>query len=108
MKITDVELILAEYTRKEMIPVMPTTLGKFALAGASTLILGKAEKLIAQYRPMLNTLGIIDENGNVDIDALYTASKDGMTATNGILQIAGFTFNQADIDKLYRMLKEVK
>lgn len=108
MKIADIELVLAEYIRKEMIPVIPTTLGKFALAGASTLILGKTEKLLSQYKPILTTLGVIDADGNIDVDALYSAAKDGMIATNGILQIAGFTFNQADIDKLYKMLKEVK
>lgn len=107
MKITELELVLAEYIRTEMIPVIPSTLGKFALMGASALVMNRTEKLLAQYMPILTALDIIDKEGNVDVDALYSASKEGMKATNGILQIAGFTFNQSDLDKLFKMLKEV-
>lgn len=108
MKISEIELVLAEYIRTQMIPVMPTTPAKFILMAGSTLVLNKLEKLIAQYESYLKTLDIMKENGEIDVDALYSASKEGMKATNGILEVAGFTFNQADIDKLYKMLKEVK
>lgn len=106
MKISDIEIVLAKYVNAEMLPVMPTTLSKFSLVAASTLMIGKTEKLIEKHKDIIQTLGIIDNEGNVDVDALYVAAKEGMKASNGRLEIKSFTFNQADIDKLYKMLKE--
>lgn len=34
------------------------------------------------------------------------ASKEGLEATGGKLQVSGLIFNNDDIEKLYRMLKE--
>lgn len=105
MKIVDVELVIGKYIKQEVIPAIPNPLLKFALASGSVLVMGKAERLIQKYLPMLQSMDIIDEEGNVDIDSLYSASKEGLKATNGKLEIKGMIFNQNDIDKLYSMLK---
>lgn len=59
------------------------TLARFAVATGSALAIGKGELLLQKYMPLMNTLGIIDANGDVDIDALYKASKEGLEATGG-------------------------
>ena len=105
MKLDQIELVLAQYIKQEIIPAIPNTFIKFALAGGSFLVMGKAERLIQQYLPMLQSMDIIDAEGNVDIDALYSATKEGLKATNGKLEIKGLIFNQNDVDKLYSMLK---
>ena len=105
MKLVDIELVLGQYIKQEVIPAIPNPYMKFLLAGGSFLVMGKAERLIQQYLPMLQSMDIIDAEGNVDIDALYTAAKEGLKATNGKIEIKGLIFNQNDIDKLYSMLK---
>lgn len=105
MKLVDIELVLGQYIKQEVIPAIPNPFIKFALAGGSFLAMGKVERLIQQYLTMLQAMDIIDIEGNVDIDALYNAAKEGMKATGGKLEVKGLIFNQSDIDKLYQMLK---
>lgn len=106
MKLSDIEVVLGFYIKDEVLPHIPNTLARFAVATGSALAIGKGELLLQKYMPLMNTLGIIDANGDVDIDALYKASKEGLEATGGKLQVSGLIFNNDDIEKLYRMLKE--
>lgn len=108
MKLDQIELVLAQYIKQEVIPAIPNPIIKFALAGGSFLAIGKFEKLIEQYLTILQSMDIIDKEGNIDIDSLYSAAKEGLKATGGKLDIKGLIFNQNDIDKLYSMLKGVK
>lgn len=105
MKIVDVELVLGQYIKDVMLPAMPSSLMKFALATGSVLVIGKAEKLVQQYLPMLQAMDIIDKEGNVDIESLYKAAKEGLKAAGGKIEIKGFIFNEQDIDKLYSMMR---
>lgn len=105
MKIPELELVIGKYIKDVMLPVMPSSLMKFALATGSVLVMGKAEKLIQQYLPMLKAMDIIDQDGNVDTEALYKAAKEGIKATGGKIEVKGFIFNDQDIDKLYSMMR---
>ena len=105
MKIVDVELVIGKYIKDVVIPVVPNSLMKFALATGSVLVMGKAEKLIQEHMKLLQSMEIIDQEGNVDIEALYKAAKEGIKATGGKIEIKGFIFNEQDIDKLYSMMK---
>jgi uncharacterized protein YfkK (UPF0435 family) len=50
----------------------------------------------------LKTMDLINEEGLVDIDAVYNAAKFAMSKTNDHkLRAFGFVINDADIDKLY-------
>lgn len=106
MKLSDIEIILGLYIKDEVLPHIPNTLTRFAVATGSALAIGKGELLIKEYMPIIKALGIIDVDGNVNIDALYKASKEGLDATGGKIQIGGLIFNSDDIEKLYGMLKE--
>lgn len=105
MKIVDVELVLGKYIKDVVLPVMPSSLMKFALATGSVLVMGKTEKLIQEHMKLLQSMEIIDQDGNVDIEALYKAAKEGIKATGGKIEIKGLIFNEQDIDKLYSMMR---
>ena len=105
MKIVDIELVLGKYIKEVVMPVMPSSLMKFALASGSALVLRKAEKLIQEHMKLLQSMEIIDQDGNVDIEALYKAAKEGIKATGGKIEIKGLIFNEQDIDKLYSMMR---
>lgn len=105
MKIVDVELVIEKYIKDVVLPVMPSSLMKFALATGSVLVMVKAEKLIQEHMKLLQSMEIIDQEGNVDIEALYKAAKEGIKATGGKIEIKGLIFNEQDIDKLYSMMR---
>jgi hypothetical protein len=105
MKIVDVELVIGKYIKDVVLPVMPSSLMKFALATGSVLVMGKTEKLIQEHMKLLQSMEIIDQDGNVDIEALYKAAKEGIKATGGKIEIKGLIFNEQDIDKLYSMMR---
>lgn len=105
MKIVDVELVLGKYIKEVVMPVMPSSLMKFALVSGSALVLRKTEKLIQEHMKLLQSMEIIDQDGNVDIEALYKAAKEGIKATGGKIEIKGLIFNEQDIDKLYSMMR---
>ena len=54
--------------------------------------------------PIIKMADIIDENGFIEIDALYNASKDAVQKS-GQFEVMGIIFNETDIDKLYSYLK---
>lgn len=105
MKIVDVELVIGKYIKDVVLPVMPSSLMKFALATGSVLVMGKTEKLIQEHMKLLQSMEIIDQEGNVDIEALHKAAKEGIKATGGKIEIKGLIFNEQDIDKLYSMMR---
>lgn len=105
MKIVDVELVIVKYIKDVVLPVMPSSLMKFALATGSVLVMRKTEKLIQGHMKLLQSMEIIDQDGNVDIEALYKAAKEGIKATGGKIEIKGLIFNEQDIDKLYSMMR---
>lgn len=107
MKLAEIEIVLGKYIMQEVIPNIPSTLERFMIGAGATLFIGKGEVLLNKYTPILKSMDIIDVEGNVDIDKLYTASIEGMKASGGKIEYKGMTFNQTDIDKLYSMLKGV-
>ena len=106
MKLSDIEIVIGIYIKEEVLPHIPTTLGKFAIATGSAMFLGRGEALISKHMPMLKTMGVVGDDGDIDIDMLYDASKEGLEATGGKVDIRGMIFNQSDLDKLYSMLKQ--
>lgn len=107
MKIPEIEIVVGKYIKNEVIPHIPSTLTKFMVATGAALAIGKGETLINKHIPMLKAIGVMNEEGDVDVDKLYNAARDGLTMSGGIVQFQGMIFNQTDIDKLYSMLKEV-
>ena len=108
MKISDIEVVLGMYIKNEVIPNIPNTPEKFMIAVGSSLIALKGEKLIQQYMPLLKTMDVVDESGDVDIDMLHNVLTNSLETIGGKLDIRGLIFNKADLDKLYSMLKEAK
>lgn len=107
MKIPDIEIVVGKYIKDEVIPHIPSTLAKFMIATGAALVIGKGETLIGKHLPMLTAIGVMGEDGDVDIDKLYNAARDGLAMSGGTVQFQGMIFNQTDVDKLYSMLKEV-
>ena len=104
MKIADLEIAIGKYIKSEVAPNIPNTLERFMVYTGSVLALGKGEKLIQKHLPTLKSMDIINDQGDVDVDLLYQAAKEGIRAT-GTVQIKSLIFNEADLDKLYQFIK---
>ena len=108
MKLSEIEIVVGAYITQEVIPNIPSTLERFLIGAGSALVLNKGEVFIGEYIPILKKLGIMDNNGEIDIARLYSASKQGLKSSGGKIEYKSFTFNENDVDKLYSMLKEVE
>lgn len=103
MNIADLEIGIGKYIKQEVIPNLPDGFHKFLVYTGSILVLGKGEQLIQKHLPTLEVMDIIGKNGDVDIDKLYAAAKEGMKAA-GTVEYKGMTFNSKDVDSLYKFI----
>lgn len=94
----------------EIIPHLPT--GKGIGAGIVLALLmdgGKGRILQLREHPAVQLMGIMDENGNVDLDRLYSAARpkvDGQKLPVTIPIIGELRFDVNDLDKLYKYIQE--
>ena len=59
--------------------------------------------------PVVKMLEVIDENGMIDIDTIYTELRkqaEKGSATFDAPMIGTITLTKDDVDKLYRLIKE--
>jgi hypothetical protein len=50
------------------------------------------------------TLGLVDENGYIDIDTIYQSACDSMSQC-GHIDVGGITFKEADLQRLYSIMQ---
>lgn len=97
------------YANKEIMPKLEPT--KQFIAGMALGVAGsKADgmlKLLGQ-QPMVAALGLIQQNGEVDLDTLYAAASEQMDRQGSLpidIPIIGkLTFGRGDLDELYRTI----
>lgn len=103
MKIADLEIGIGKYIKQEVIPNLPDGFHKFLVYTGSVLVLGKGEQLIQKHLPALVAMDIIDKNGDVDIEKLYEAMREGMKQAETV-EYKGMKFNEKDVDSLYKFI----
>ena len=94
----------------EIGPHLPT--GKaIGLGVALSLIAeGGRERLLAlREDPLIKTMRVMDEGGNIDLDRLYNAARprfDGQKLPITLPLIGELRFDTNDLDKLYKYIQE--
>lgn len=100
----------AKFADNEIIPHLPT--GKGIGAGIALALImdgGKAQPLKLRENPAVQMMGIMDEDGNIDIDRLYNAARtrvDGKKIPWDIPVIGELKFDVNDVDRLYKYIQE--
>lgn len=109
VSINQINAGLGDYIEAVMLPRMDSK-RKFVTGIAYILIASKMDQIISAISalPAIKMLGIIDADGNVDIDSLYKAAK-AQIERQGELEISikmlgDFKFRADDIDELYRYI----
>ena len=101
---------VAQYAENEIIPHLPT--GKGIGAGIALALImdgGKAQLLKLRENPAVQMMGIMDAEGNIDIDRLYNAARtrvDGKKIPLTIPVIGELRFDVNDVDRLYKYIQE--
>lgn len=100
----------SKYADNEIIPHLPTGKG-IAVGTALTLIMdgGKSRLLQLREHLVVQLMGVMDEDGNIDLDRLYNAARpkvDGQKVPLPIPIIGELRFDVNDVDKLYRYIQE--
>ena len=101
---------VAQYADNEIIPHLPTGKGIGArIALALIMDGGKSRILALKDHPAVQMMGFMDEDGNIDLDRLYTAARtrvDGKKIPWNIPVIGELKFDVNDVDRLYKYIQE--
>ena len=101
---------VAQYADNEIIPHLPA--GKGIGAGIALALImdgGKSRILALKDHPAVQMMGIMDEDGNIDLDRLYNAARtqvDGKKIPWNIPVIGELKFDVNDVDRLYKYIQE--
>lgn len=101
---------LASYIDNEIIAVIPGgTLRRVVIGAAATMLAANMERMLhdATNNPTIHALGIVAEDGTVNVDVLADAlrkniTEDGVKFSPDIMgfRLGEMTFKQQDIDRL--------
>lgn len=111
MKLTEMQLYSAinEYLDKEILPLGANMqmLNQFLFGIQVGVIKRKIQSLVKGYisSPTIKALGLIDDNGKIDIETLYDAAKD-MFQQMKYIEIASVRLSENDLQKLYSIMKK--
>ena len=101
---------VAQYADNEIIPHLPT--GKGIGAGIALALImdgGKSRILALKDHPAVQMMGIMDAEGNIDLERLYNAARpkvDGQKVPLTIPIIGELRFDVNDVDRLYKYIQE--
>ena len=101
---------VAKYADDEIIPHLP--MGKGIGAGIALALImdgGKSRIIALKDHPAVQMMGIMDAEGNIDLDRLYNAARtqvDGKKIPLTIPVIGELRFDVNDVDRLYKYIQE--
>lgn len=87
-----------------IIPKLPNNILQFGAAFVSNYISANlVSQHLAPHMPMLQTIGIIDEAGMIDLDGMKQAALMAMEQCRGSFMIANYKADAQDIEELYNI-----
>lgn len=111
MKLNEMQLYSAinEFIEREIMPLganMNLT-EQFMFGFKMGIAKRKIQSIVKGYlsKKEIKTLGLVDENGYIDIDTMYQSASDVMGQMKQ-LEVAGITFIDSDLQKLYGIMQK--
>ena len=93
---------VTRFADNEVLPRLPTGKGIGAGILLALVMEGGKEKILAlREHPAVKMMGVMDENGNVDVEKL-----DGKKLPVNVPIIGELRFDVNDLDRLYSMVQE--
>lgn len=91
--------VLAAWVDAELMP-KASGLQKVGTVMASLALARRAPKIAESYAPALRMLGVLDEAGGIELDALRSLAAEAFAKT-GKVTVAGVIIGQEDIQTIY-------
>lgn len=101
---------LTKYIDSDMLPKL-TGSRYWVMAVVSGMAVKSAERIMCelQKQPVVNALGLISDNGEVDIDQMYQILRRAAEKTPAEIEIpmvGKYKLEKNDVDLIYRLIKE--
>ncbi|MGL5778222.1 hypothetical protein [Cetobacterium sp.] len=108
MKLSKIQVGIANYIQAE-IAEKATGIKKFTVYAGTFLILAKIEEITngLMENPIVQQLGIINSEGDVDIDILENVMHKSMEKT-GKVEFMGIIFNDNDVTSLFQHIRSLE
>lgn len=106
VSIDKIEQAIANYLDAELMPQLKSTgIEKVLVGTAASLFIRRSGAIIESYKDnkLVKMLGIMDEEGNIDVDTLVEEVKKNIPKEGVKIEIpviGTMTFHKEDIDKL--------
>ena len=94
---------LVNYVENE-IAKRATGITKFGVYFILPKLSSNTAALVNVLRDNIMFKDMFDENGNIELDAVYNGAKEAIRKS-GQIEMYGVIFNESDIDKLYNYIK---
>lgn len=104
MPVGNLARVVEEYSNTVLLPAAAKQGGAlpFLVGMAAGLIAKRAPDVVAQYAPLLGTLGVMDEQQRMDVELLHEEASKALAAHP--ITIAGYSPDQGDLDKLREIM----
>ena len=98
--------VFIEFVDQRLIPSAPPTM-KWLLGGTSFLILRQADSMINEYLPILRSLGLVNENGQLDVELVRGFLSSAFSKSEKIT-FKGITFDAQEGEALIAIMEKYK
>ena len=111
MKLNEMQLYssINEFIDREIMPLGATMnlTEQFMFGFKMGIAKRKIQSIVKGYlgRKEMKILGLVDENGYIDVDTMYQSASDVMNQMKQ-LELAGITFKNSDLQKLYGIMQK--
>lgn len=111
MRVNEMQLYSAinEYIDREIMPLGATMnlTEQFAFGFKMGIAKRKIQNAVKGYlsKKEVKMLDLVDENGYIDVETMYQSASDVMSQMKQ-LEIAGITFKDTDLQKLYGIMQK--
>ena len=111
MKLNEMQLYssINEFIDREIMPLGATMnlTEQFLFGFKMGIAKRKIQSVVKGYlgKKELKTIGLVDENGYIDVETMYQSASDTMSQMKQ-LEIAGITFKENDLQKLYGIMQK--
>lgn len=106
ISLSKIQNVLPEFVDTRLMPSAPSHI-KWILGGSTFIILRRADDMIAQYLPMMKSLGMVNDQNQLDIE-LAKGFINSAFDKSGIVPLFGFNFDKTDGEALIGILEKYK
>lgn len=106
ISLSKIQTVLPEFIDTRLMPSAPAHV-KWLIGGGTFLILHQADSIIEQYKPMMKSVGILNDNNQLDID-LFKGFINTAFDKSGPVERYGFRFDRSDGEALAAIMRKYK